>query len=127
MNKILIGAILLILSLLACTSCEVSSLRDKNERLNNEITAATLERDLATARTNEALAHITQQNLMIEKAAQDVANTKRQSEIEIRELKEGSTRIRTEYIEKLIVDPSCENQLKLILQAQQQFFDEISL
>lgn len=88
----------------------------KIDTLEADVTRLTLERNIALADKQGALEQIDHQNAILSAHAADMDAMKVVASKRIAELSAKSTQIKTQVIEKIVKNPSCENQLNIIKQ-----------
>ena len=112
MNKFHIIPLAALLAVTAGLWLTNSSIEKKNYLLAAQLSAARLERDAAQGEINR-------QNCEIAAMAVDQEAMR----VEMAQLRAKSAVVRTEYVERLVKDNSCENQLRLIKEAQEAFYE----
>ncbi len=119
----LIAAAVLVFIIIACAVVigvqgnTIESLQAINSRL-------AIERELALADLQAALGELDRQNGLISKHVDEMRAARAAADSEIARLRAQAGAVKTQVIEKLVKDSSCENQLRLIAEAQEGFYEK---
>ncbi len=120
--KLIIIAVLVVIILICAVVIGIRG--SAIEDLRGDVSRLTLERELALADYRLARGELDRQNELIAGRTAAIHEAKKAADKEIASLRAQSGRVKTQVIEKLVKDPSCENQLQLIKEAQGAFYEK---
>lgn len=119
----LIAVAVLVVIIIAC-AVVTNSKENTINQLRADVHRLTLERELTLADLQLARGELDRQNELIAQRTAAMYEARDAADKEIAALRAASGRVKTQVIEKLVTDPSCENQLRLIKEAQGVFYEE---